>query len=99
AGLKGRQLPSVVFDVIKIEFAFELVKYLVAWIDMKILAPVGTAGHEGDEVRVLPNHPALVPVPAVLIDPFLQIESLQVRMHRTSIYDEDYRIAARPESS
>ncbi len=72
AGLKRRQLALVVFDIVKIEIAFELIENLVAGIDMKILAPVGAAGDKSDEVRVLPNDPALAPVAAVFIDPFLR---------------------------
>ena len=76
AGLERRQLALVVLDVVKIEIAFELIKNLIARIDMKILAPVGAAGDESDEVRVLPNDPALAPVAAVFIDPLFEIETL-----------------------
>ena len=76
AGLKDRDILLVVFEIVKFELAFELIKNLVARIDVVILAAIGAAGHEGDEVRIAPNHAALTPVGAVFIDPFLQIEFL-----------------------
>ena len=75
ACLERRQLAFVVFDVVQIQLAFELIKNLVAGIDMKILAPVGAAGDESDKVRVLPNDPALALVAGVFIDPFFEIEA------------------------
>jgi len=41
AGLERRQLAFVVFDVVKIEIAFELIKNLIARIDMKSLRRLG----------------------------------------------------------
>ena len=76
AGLERRQLTLVVFDVMKIEIAFELIKNLIARIDVKILAAVGAAGDESDKVLVLPDDPALAPVAAVFIDPLFEIETL-----------------------
>ena len=69
----------------EIEFALELVEDLIAGVDMKIFATVGTAGNESDEVRILPDDSALAPVAAVLIDPLLKIETLEVREHSTSM--------------
>jgi len=72
----------------EIEFAFELVEDFVAGVDVEILAPVGTAGDEGDEVRILPDDSSLAPVAAVFIDPLLQIETLEVRKHKASLQSE-----------
>src|SRR5581483_10589490 len=48
AGLKRCQLALAVLEVVKLELALELVKNLIAGIDMKILAPVGAAGDKRD---------------------------------------------------
>jgi hypothetical protein len=50
---------------VKIEFAFKLVEDLIAGVDVKIFAPVGTAGNKRNEVRILPDDSALAPVAAV----------------------------------
>jgi hypothetical protein len=56
---------------VKIEFALELIEDFITGVDVKIFAPVGTAGNEGDEIRIIPDHPALSPVVAVFVDPSL----------------------------
>ena len=69
----------------EIEFALELVKDLIAGIDVKIFTPVRTPGNKGDEVGILPDDSALAPVAAILIDPLLKIETLEVREHSASL--------------
>jgi hypothetical protein len=76
AGLEHCDILLVILEIMELELTFELVKDFVARIDVKILAAIGSARHERDEVRIAPDHSALAPVGAVLIDPFLQIESL-----------------------
>jgi hypothetical protein len=56
---------------VQVKLAFELIKYLVPGVDVIVLAPVRPAGDEGDEILVLPNHPPLSPIAAVIVDPFL----------------------------
>jgi hypothetical protein len=68
----------------ELKLPFELVKNLIAGVDMIVFAPVWPARDEGDEVRVLPDHAPLSPIASVGVDPLLQIEILQVRKHRTS---------------
>jgi len=84
--LEQSQLGLKVFaEIMEIEFAFELVEDLIAGVDVKILATIGTARDESDEVRIFPDDSALPPIAAILIDPLLKIETLQVRKHRTSL--------------
>jgi hypothetical protein len=56
---------------VEIEFAFELAEDFITGVDMKVFAPIGTTGDEGDEIRIIPDHPALSPVVAVFVDPLL----------------------------
>jgi hypothetical protein len=75
-GLEHGEFLLVVFEIMQVQFAFKLIKDLVAGIDMKVLAPVRAARDKSNEVRILPDDPALAPVAAVLIDPLPQIELL-----------------------
>ena len=65
---------------------------------MIILSTIRAARDKGDEVRVLPNDPALAPIGTIFVDPFLEIESFQVWKHKPSIRDHYYRIAPGRES-
>ncbi len=58
-------------EIVQIEFAFELVEDFIPGIDVIILPSVGSASHERDEVRVLPDNSPLPPVVAVFVDPLL----------------------------
>jgi hypothetical protein len=85
AGVQNGELLLTFFVHMKeLKLAFELIEYFVAGIDVKIFAPVRTAGDEGDEVRILPDHPTLAPVTAVLIDPLLEIKTFKVGKHNAS---------------
>jgi hypothetical protein len=66
---------------VEVQLAFELVKHFVARVDVKILPAVRAARDEGDKIRILPDHPSLAPAAAILVDPLLQVEVLEVRKH------------------
>jgi hypothetical protein len=83
----------------EIEFSLELVENLIAGIDVKVFAPVGTPGNKCDEVGVLPDDPTLPPVAAVFIDPLLKVKSFKVREHKASlIVAAQYRVRTKAKS-
>jgi len=89
----------VVFEIMKVQLAFELIKNFIARIDVVVLALVGAARDEGDEVGVLPDDAALAPITAILVDPFLQIKTFQMWQHKSSLHKRHYRIAPGRDSS
>jgi preprotein translocase subunit SecF len=66
-----RNLVLLIFSpVVQAQHSIELIKDLVARIDMKVGTAVGTPGDEGDKVRILPDRFSLSLVSSVLVNPF-----------------------------
>src|SRR5262249_10846350 len=76
---------AIFSKMVEIEFALQLIEDLITGVNVKILAPVRTAGNKSDEVRILPDDSALAPVATIFIDPLLKIETLEGRKHSTSV--------------
>ena len=82
-------------EVVEVQLALELVEDLVAGVDVEVGTGVGTAGHEDDEVRVLPDDSSPAPVRAVLVDPVSKIETGQMWEHGVSFHGRGVRSRVR----